>query len=83
MFLLRGLAKVRGEWSLLYLTHNMLKCYAPTDRRRLSAVARRGHVSARRLAKADLIKLHNFIDLLAICPRGRAPQVEDEDRPSG
>jgi hypothetical protein len=26
-FLLRGLAKVRGEWSLLCLTHNMLKCY--------------------------------------------------------
>ena len=26
-FLLRGLEKVRGEWSLLCLTHNMLKCY--------------------------------------------------------
>ena len=26
-FLLRGLAKVRGEWALLCLTHNMLKCY--------------------------------------------------------
>jgi transposase len=26
-FLLRGLAKVRGEWSLLCLTHNVLKCY--------------------------------------------------------
>jgi transposase len=26
-FLLRGLDKVRGEWSLLCLTHNILKCY--------------------------------------------------------
>jgi transposase len=26
-FLLRGLEKVRGEWSLLCLTHNILKCY--------------------------------------------------------
>lgn len=26
-FLLRGLTKVRGEWSLLCLTHNVLKCY--------------------------------------------------------
>ena len=26
-FLLRGLAKIRGEWALLCLTHNMLKCY--------------------------------------------------------
>jgi transposase len=26
-FLLRGVEKVRGEWSLLCLTHNMLKCY--------------------------------------------------------
>ena len=26
-FLLRGLAKVRGEWSLLCLTHNILKIY--------------------------------------------------------
>ena len=31
-FLLRGLAKVRGEWALVCLTHNILKlhrlCYA-------------------------------------------------------
>ena len=26
-FLLRGLEKVRGEWSLVCLTHNILKCY--------------------------------------------------------
>jgi transposase len=26
-FLLRGVEKVRGEWSLLCLTHNILKCY--------------------------------------------------------
>jgi len=26
-FLLRGLDKVRGEWSLVCLTHNILKCY--------------------------------------------------------
>ena len=26
-FLLRGIDKVRGEWSLLCLTHNILKCY--------------------------------------------------------
>ena len=26
-FLLRGIEKVRGEWSLLCLTHNILKCY--------------------------------------------------------
>lgn len=26
-FLLRGVDKVRGEWSLLCLTHNILKCY--------------------------------------------------------
>jgi transposase len=26
-FLLRGFDKVRGEWSLLCLTHNILKCY--------------------------------------------------------
>jgi transposase len=26
-FLLRGIEKVRGEWSLVCLTHNILKCY--------------------------------------------------------
>jgi transposase len=26
-FLMRGLEKVRGEWSLVCLTHNILKCY--------------------------------------------------------
>ena len=26
-FLLRGIDKVRGEWSLVCLTHNILKCY--------------------------------------------------------
>jgi hypothetical protein len=26
-FLLRGLAKVRGEWALVTLTHNLLKLY--------------------------------------------------------
>lgn len=26
-FLLRGIDKVRGEWSLICLTHNILKCY--------------------------------------------------------
>jgi hypothetical protein len=26
-FLLRGLAKVRGEWSLITLTHNLLKLH--------------------------------------------------------
>jgi transposase len=26
-FLLRGIEKVRGEWSLMCLTHNILKCY--------------------------------------------------------
>jgi hypothetical protein len=26
-FLLRGIEKVRGEWALLCLTHNILKCY--------------------------------------------------------
>ena len=26
-FLLRGLAKVRGEWALVCLTHNILKLY--------------------------------------------------------
>ena len=35
-FLLRGLAKVRGEWSLMTLTHNLLKlwrsCAVPDDR---------------------------------------------------
>ena len=27
-FLLRGLQKVRGEWSLIALTHNLLKLHA-------------------------------------------------------
>ena len=27
-FLLRGVAKVRGEWSLITMTHNLLKLYA-------------------------------------------------------
>jgi hypothetical protein len=27
-FLLRGLVKVRGEWSLVALTHNLLKLHA-------------------------------------------------------
>jgi hypothetical protein len=27
-FLLRGLAKVRGEWSLITLTHNLLKLHS-------------------------------------------------------
>jgi hypothetical protein len=27
-FLLRGVAKVRGEWTLVCLTHNVLKYYA-------------------------------------------------------
>ena len=27
-FLLRGLAKMRGEWRLVCLTHNLLKLYA-------------------------------------------------------
>jgi hypothetical protein len=26
-FLLRGIAKVRGEWSLISLTHNLLKLH--------------------------------------------------------
>jgi hypothetical protein len=26
-FLLRGIDKVRGEWALVCLTHNILKCY--------------------------------------------------------
>ena len=26
-FLLRGIAKVRGEWALVCLTHNILKLY--------------------------------------------------------
>jgi hypothetical protein len=26
-FLLRGIDKVRGEWSLVCMTHNILKCY--------------------------------------------------------
>jgi hypothetical protein len=26
-FLMRGIEKVRGEWSLVCLTHNILKCY--------------------------------------------------------
>jgi hypothetical protein len=26
-FLLRGIEKVRGEWSLVCLTHNISKCY--------------------------------------------------------
>jgi hypothetical protein len=29
-FLLRGLAKVRNEWSLISLTHNILKLYVAT-----------------------------------------------------
>jgi transposase len=31
-FLLRGLAKVRGEWSLITLTHNLLKLYSVSPR---------------------------------------------------
>jgi hypothetical protein len=29
-FLLRGLAKMRGEWSLICLTHNLLKLFRAT-----------------------------------------------------
>jgi len=29
-FLLRGLTKVRGEWSLIATTHNLLKLYRAT-----------------------------------------------------
>ena len=29
-FLLRGLQKVRGEWSLITLTHNILKLHGAT-----------------------------------------------------
>ena len=31
-FLLRGLAKVRGEWSLITLTHNVLKLWRALGR---------------------------------------------------
>ena len=32
-FLLRGLKKVRGEWALIALTHNLLKIYRAPQRR--------------------------------------------------
>jgi hypothetical protein len=31
-FLLRGLTKMRGEWSLICLTHNLLKLFAARGR---------------------------------------------------
>ena len=46
-FLLRGLAKVRGEWALVCLTHNILKlhrlCYCVTIIKLMDAVAKMRH----------------------------------------
>jgi DDE family transposase len=42
-FLLRGLAKVRGEWALVCLTHNILKlhwlCYASPQSKRAAVLS--------------------------------------------
>ena len=61
-FLLRGVAKVQGEWALVCTTHNILKLYRLCAWETVEGPPRRGHASPAAPARSSGLLTERSVD---------------------